>query len=84
MLDRADDDRWLVRADDDAPPEALVEPFAGGWRLTRWSADDGPDQALGVYTSAELAEAAWWRHLDRDRGQRTASESEAVRRLGDA
>lgn len=84
MLDRADDDRLLVRASPEAPPEAVVERFGGGWRLTRWSVDGGGDESLGVYTAAELAEAAWWRHLDRDRGQRTATRSEAARRLGDA
>jgi hypothetical protein len=84
MLDRSDDDRWLVRASRDAPPEAVVERFGGGWRLTRWSADHGGHESLGVYTAAELAEAAWWRHLDAGRGQRTASRSEAARRLGDA
>lgn len=83
MLDRASEDRWFVRASDDGPAEALVEAFGTGWRLRRWSFVESEQEPLGVYTSAELAETAWWRHLDQGRGQRTASSSEMRRRLGE-
>ena len=56
----------------------------------RWFVRRTPDgevlavvEAFGVHTSAELAETAWWRHLDRGRGQHAASTSESRRRLGD-
>jgi hypothetical protein len=83
MLDRASDDRWFVRSTADGPAQAIVEVFGNGWRLRRWSFIEAEQEALGVYTSAELAETAWWRHLDRGRGQRTASASESARRLGE-
>jgi hypothetical protein len=67
MLDETGPDSWLVRARDDAPPEALVESFARGYKLTSWSLIEKERRSLGVYTSKELAETAWWRHLDQDR-----------------
>lgn len=83
MLDRASDDRWFVRSSPDGAVQAVVEAFGNGWRLRRWSFVESEQDALGVYTSAELAETAWWRHLDQGRGQRTASTSESRRRLGE-
>jgi len=83
VLDRASDDRWFVRRDPDGAALAVVEAFGTGWRLRRWSFVESEQEALGVYTSAELAETAWWRHLDRGRGQHTVSTSETRRRLGE-
>ncbi|GAA0961290.1 hypothetical protein FFA01_02810 [Frigoribacterium faeni] len=84
MLDATGDRRWLVRPAEDAPPEALIEQFGGGYRLSRWSLVESEQEPLGVYTSAEGAETAWWRHLDRERGQRSGSTSARARLLGDA
>jgi hypothetical protein len=64
VLDESGPGSWLVRAHDDAPPEALVERFASGYRLTSWSLTESEQENLGVYTSAAHAETAWWRHLD--------------------
>ncbi|GAA4264663.1 hypothetical protein [Frondihabitans peucedani] len=64
MLDETGPETWLVRARDDAPPEALVEGFARGFRLTSWSLVEAERRSLGVYTSAHHAEEAWWRHRD--------------------
>lgn len=64
MLDETGPDTWLVRARDDAQPEALVESFARGYKLTSWSLVEDERVALGVYTSAAHAETAWWRHRD--------------------
>ncbi|MBF4577415.1 hypothetical protein [Frondihabitans sp. VKM Ac-2883] len=64
MLDETGPGSWLVRAHDDSPPEALVEEFASGYRLTSWSLTESDQENLGVYTSAAHAETAWWRHLD--------------------
>ena len=83
MLDRASDDRWFVRRTPDGEVLAVVEAFGNGWRLRRWSFVESEQEALGVFTSAELAETAWWRHLDQGRGQRTVSSSESRRRLGE-
>jgi hypothetical protein len=83
MLDRASDDTLFVRSAPDGPAEAVVQAFGSGWRLRRWSHVEAEQESLGVYTSAELAETAWWRHLDDGRGQRTASTSQSRRRLGE-
>lgn len=83
MLDRASVDRLFVRSGPDGPAEAVVEAFGSGWRLRRWSLDAVEQESLGVYTSAELAETAWWRHLDQGQGHRTESASEMRRRLGE-
>jgi hypothetical protein len=64
MLDETGPDSWMVRARDDSPPEALVEGFARGYKLTSWSLVEAERKSLGVYTSKEQAETAWWRHLD--------------------
>jgi hypothetical protein len=69
MLDENVPDRWTVRADPEAAPEAVVERFGGGYRLSRWSPTDAEPARLGVYTSPELAETAWWRFVDREQGQ---------------
>jgi hypothetical protein len=66
VLDEAGPRTWLVRRDDDAPIEAVVEAFARGYKLSSWSLIESERVALGVYTSKEQAETAWWRHLDRD------------------
>lgn len=67
MLDETGPDSWLVRERDDSPPEALVETFARGYKLTSWSLVEAERTALGVFTSKELAETAWWRHRDGSR-----------------
>lgn len=64
MLDETGPKTWLVRARDDSPPEALVEAFARGFKLTSWSLVESERRGLGVYTSAHHAEEAWWRHRD--------------------
>ncbi|ARC56834.1 hypothetical protein AS850_07060 [Frondihabitans sp. 762G35] len=64
MLDESGPDSWLVRRHDSSPPEALVEAFARGYKLTAWSLVESERHPLGVYTSKELAETAWWRHRD--------------------
>ena len=64
MLDETADGRWFVRRAPDAAPEALVERFGTGYRLTAWSLDAGEAESLGVHTAAHLAETAWWRHRD--------------------
>ncbi|BDZ50563.1 hypothetical protein GCM10025867_28040 [Frondihabitans sucicola] len=64
MLDETGPLTWLVRASDDSPPEALVEAFARGFKLTSWSLIESERRNLGVYTSAHHAETAWWRHRD--------------------
>lgn len=64
MLDETGPGSWIVRARDDSPPEALVDEFASGYRLRSWSLDEAERESLGVYTSAEHAETAWWRSLD--------------------
>jgi len=69
MLDETVPDRWTVRAEPEGAPEALIERFGGGYRLSRWTASDSEPPRLGVYTSVELAETAWWRTVDRERGQ---------------
>ncbi|ROS62429.1 hypothetical protein EDF38_1540 [Frigoribacterium sp. PhB160] len=85
MLDRADDTRWIVRAAPDAPAEAVVEAFGSGFRLESWALDADERETLGVHTSPDQAETAWWRHLDRDRGQRTETgDADTARRLGEA
>lgn len=69
MLDETAPDRWTVRSDPEGAPEALVERFGGGFRLSRWSPSDAEPPRLGVYTSAHLAETAWWRLVEGERGQ---------------
>jgi hypothetical protein len=69
MLDETAPDRWTVRTDPEGAPEALIERFAGGYRLSRWTASDVEPSRLGVYTSVEGAETAWWRLVDREHGQ---------------
>lgn len=64
MLDEVAPGRWFVRRDADAAPEALVERFGTGYRLTAWSLDAAEGESLGVHTAPHLAETAWWRHLD--------------------
>lgn len=64
MLDEIRTGAWLVRADDDSPPEALVEQFSQGCKLSSWSLVESERRDLGVYMSKELAETAWWRSLD--------------------
>lgn len=64
MLDETGPQAWLVRKSDDSPPEALVEGFATGYKLTSWSLVEAERRSLGVYTSAHHAETAWWRHRD--------------------
>ena len=83
MLDEIGHDRWFVRRDADAAPQALIERFGGGYRLTLRSLVETEQRPLGVFTSAEQAETAWWRHLDRERGQRRGSTSARARRLGE-
>ncbi|NRD26052.1 hypothetical protein [Frigoribacterium sp. VKM Ac-2836] len=75
MLDETVSDRWTVRAHPEAAPEAVIERFGGGYRLSRWSPTDDEPVRLGVFTSPELAETAWWRSVDRERnqGRRTMS-----------
>lgn len=75
MLDETVSDRWTVRAHPEGAPEAIVERFGGGYRLSRWSPTDDEPVRLGVYTSPELAETAWWRLIDREQnqGRRTMS-----------
>lgn len=63
MLDPAGEGRWFVRRDADATAEAVVERFGQGYRLSPWSLDADEPASLGVYTAAQLAETAWWRHL---------------------
>lgn len=67
MLDETGPQSWLVRATDDSPPEAIVEGFARGFKLTSWSLIEAERRSLGVYTSARHAETAWWRHRDHAR-----------------
>ena len=69
MLDETTPDRWTVRTDAEGAPEAVIERFGGGYRLSRWSPTDAEPARLGVYTSVDLAETAWWRLVDRERGQ---------------
>ncbi|KQO82928.1 MULTISPECIES: hypothetical protein [unclassified Frigoribacterium] len=83
MLDPLGERRWVVRREDGSAPLALVERFGGGYRLTRWSIVEREQRPLGVFTSAEQAETAWWRHLDRDHGHRSGSTSARARRLGE-
>lgn len=64
MLEQTSPDTWLVRRGLDSAPEATVTSFGGGYRLLRWSLLEAEQSPLGVYTSAELAETAWWRHVD--------------------
>lgn len=64
MLDQTSPESWLVRAGEGSPPEAIVDAFARGFRLTSWSLVESERIGLGVYLSADLAETAWWRHLD--------------------
>ncbi|GAA4683624.1 hypothetical protein [Frondihabitans cladoniiphilus] len=65
MLDETGPDTWLVRAAPEAPPEAVVEAFSRGYRLSSWSLVEAERQSLGVFMTPGLAETAWWRHLDR-------------------
>jgi hypothetical protein len=64
VLDEIKPGSWFVRAFDGARPEALVEEFGRGYRLTRWSLVERERTPLGVFTSPRQAETAWWRHRD--------------------
>ncbi|RKR74218.1 hypothetical protein [Frondihabitans australicus] len=64
MLDETRPGAWLVRAGAGEPPEAFVERFTRGYKLSSWSLVESERRDLGVYMSAELAETAWWRRRE--------------------
>lgn len=45
-------------------PEAFVERFSRGYKLSSWSLVEAERRDLGVYMSKELAETAWWRRRE--------------------
>lgn len=64
MLDETRPGAWLVRPEGDEPPEAFVERFSRGYKLSSWSLVEAERRDLGVYMSKELAETAWWRRRE--------------------
>ncbi len=64
MLDETRPGAWLVRHDAEAPPEAFVDRFTRGYKLSSWSLIESERHDLGVYMSKELAETAWWRRRE--------------------
>ncbi|MFZ7088740.1 hypothetical protein [Curtobacterium sp. RRHDQ10] len=61
MIEPVDDTTWFVRRDAESSPVAIIDRFGGGYRLRRFSLVESRRTHHGVHTSAELAEAAWWR-----------------------
>jgi len=69
-----DDTTWFVRRHEHASPVAIIDRFGGGYRLRRFSLAEARRTHLGVYTSLELAEIAWWRRPGADRSAATPAD----------
>ncbi|WP_439688482.1 hypothetical protein ACRQ4C_09365 [Curtobacterium sp. SP.BCp] len=70
MIEPVDDRTWLVKRDAESSPEAIIDRFAGGYRLRRFSLTESRRTQHGVFMGPELAETAWWRLRDHRRDHR--------------